>query len=115
MIWKSRADHQRSLKIDAEVLVVLGVGVGQLVRTAIDGYGLRQLEDFFAAGRLVMKIQQRRSARVHFALPGTGEPENVGFEHVVLVGEMKDEAAQWIADETVQQWTAMPPTVNVRL
>ncbi len=87
------ADHQRSLKIDAEILVALGVAVGQLICTAIDGHRLRQLEDFFAAGRLVMKIQERRSVRVYLALPGTGEPENVGLEHVVLVCEMKNEAA----------------------
>ncbi len=50
-----------------------------------------------------MKIQQRRAAGVHLALPGTGEPENVGFEHVVLVCEMKNEAADRIADETFER------------
>ena len=100
---KSAPIIKRSLKIDAEVLVVLGVGIGQLVRTAIDGHRFRKLEDFFAAGRLVMKIEQRRAARVHLALPGTGKPENIGFEHVVSVSEMKDEAADGIADETIER------------
>ena len=80
-----------------------GVAVGQLVRVAIDGCGFRQLEDFFAAGGLIMKVQQRRPARIHLALPEADKPENVGLEHVVLVGEMKDEAAERIADETIQR------------
>jgi len=90
------------LEINAEVLVVFGVGIGKLVRAALDGDRLGQLEDLFAGRRPVMKIEQRRPVRVRFIAPVAHESKNVRLKHLIEIRKMKNEAPNRIAHESIQ-------------
>jgi hypothetical protein len=96
------------LEADAQRLVVLLIFVNELIGGVFDGCGFRELES--AGGSVLLLVVKNelgvtaldwRAAGVSGNVPTAGEAQNAGLKRELLVGEVVNEPANWIADEAV--------------